>query len=92
MTFLHAQSGKTAHHTSRNNSILTASGEPVYELSSTATIPYTNVAQLDSVFMQKSYGDAAKRIIAHALKDSIAYSRLQYMCYTFGRACQARRT
>lgn len=85
MTFLHAQPNRKPLTTPAGTPILTASGEPVYAPSSNAsTIPYTNVAQIDSVFMQKSYGDAAKRIIAHALKDSAAYSRLQYMCYTFG--------
>ena len=65
--------------------ILTPSGMPVYESTSNATvIPYTNIGQVDSVFMHKMYGETAKRIIQHALKDSAAYKRLQYMCDTFG--------
>ncbi len=66
--------------------ILTPAGTPVFEPSSTASapLPYANIAQLDSAFMQKTYGEAAKRIIQHALKDSLAYKRLQYMCDTFG--------
>jgi carboxypeptidase Q len=82
---LYAQSGKTPLTTPSGTPILSSTGAPVFAPSSSAsTIPYTNIAQLDSGFMQKTYGDAAKRIIAHALKDSVAYARLQYMCDTFG--------
>ena len=65
---------------------MTSTGLPVFEPSgtSTAPLPYANITQLDSAYMQKNYGEAAKRIIQYALKDSLAYARLQYMCDTFG--------
>lgn len=50
----------------------------------TRALPYTNISQFDSVYMLKNYGDIAKKIIATAMRDSIAYKKLQYMCDTFG--------
>ena len=50
----------------------------------TRPLPYANIAQLDSAYMHKQYGETVKKIIAHALKDSLAYKRLQYICDTFG--------
>jgi carboxypeptidase Q len=47
-------------------------------------IPYADIRLLDSAYMHKTYSETAKKIIAHALKDSLVYKRLQYMCDTFG--------
>lgn len=54
------------------------------QASTTSTIPYQNVKQLDSVYMQKNYAEVAKKILAYAMKDSLAFKRLQYMCDTYG--------
>ncbi|MDW8219433.1 MAG: M28 family metallopeptidase [Bacteroidota bacterium] len=58
--------------------------QPIRATSSTAALPYATIKQLDSMYMHRVYGEVAQRIIRHALKDSLAYKRLQYMCDTFG--------
>ncbi|MCU0425075.1 MAG: M28 family metallopeptidase [Candidatus Kapabacteria bacterium] len=65
--------------------ILTPQGTPVYESASNANVMYySNITQRDSAYMHKTYGEVAKRILQHAMKDSASYKRLQYMCDTFG--------